>query len=161
MAHTKQNRPQGRSPKPEVLAKEAEVVKLRRGGLTWDMIAKQVGYSNPSGAYDAYMRASARIVRSDIEDIRRTEEDRLDLAQAAIWGKVMGGDIPAVQALIRIMERRAKLLGLDQPIKQQIEVTTYDGDTIDREVARLAEFLNSSTPSPLGLPAGQTRTGTD
>jgi hypothetical protein len=107
------------------------------------------------------MRASARIVRDDIDSIRRVEEDRLDLAQAAIWGKVMAGDIPAVSALIRIMERRAKLLGLDQPIKQQIEVTTYDGDTIDREVARLAEFLNSSTPSTLGLPAGQTRAGTN
>lgn len=32
---------------PEVLAKEAEVLKLRRGGLTFDVIAQRVGYANP------------------------------------------------------------------------------------------------------------------
>jgi hypothetical protein len=146
-------RPRNRPPKPEVLAKEAEVVKLRRGGLTWDLIAKQVGYSHASSAQDAYVRASQRIVRDDIEAIRKVEEDRLDIAQASIWSKVLQGEIASVLALIRIQERRAKLLGLDQPIRQQIEVTTYDGDTIDSEVRKLVELLDSSKASALDSPA--------
>jgi hypothetical protein len=142
-------RPRNRPPKPEVLAKEAEVVKLRRGGLTWDLIAKQVGYKHGSSAQDAYVRASQRIVRDDIEAIRKMEEDRLDMAQASIWSKVMQGEISAINTFLRIQERRAKLLGLDQPLKQQIEVTNYDGDTIDAEVRRLVELLDSSSQSEM------------
>jgi hypothetical protein len=140
--------------------KEAEVVKLRRGGLTWDLIAKQVGYKHGSSAQDAYVRASQRIVRDDIEAIRKMEEDRLDMAQASIWSKVMQGDIPAINSFLRIQERRAKLLGLDQPTRQQIEVTQYDGDTIDTEVRRLVELLNSSSESQVDSSASQTQPNT-
>ena len=140
-------RPKGKAPKPEVLEKEAEVVKLRRGGLTWDLIAQRTGYADPSGARAAYMRASERIVRDDVEAIRRVEEDRLDMAQAAIWSDVLRGEIPAVNTLIKIMDRRAKLLGLDMPFKQQVEVTTYEGgDELDREIQRLASLLELNTP---------------
>ena len=149
-----------KTPKPEVLAKEAEVVKLRRGGLTWDMIAERVGYNSPASAHAAYQRASVRIVQDDIEAIRKIETERLDMAQSAIWNKVLQGEISAVQALIRIQERRAKLLGLDQPFKQQIEVTSYDGNSIDAEVARLVYLLDSGPQSALDTPTGSTSPNT-
>jgi hypothetical protein len=149
-----------RTPKPEVIARETEVVKLRRGGLTWDMIAERVGYRSPSAAHFAYQRASMRVVQEDIEAIRKIETERLDMAQSAIWGKVLTGDNPSIANLLRIMDRRAKLLGLDQPAKQQIEVTTYDGNTIDREVSRLVELLNSSPQSALDTPTGETEPAT-
>ena len=138
-----------RTPPPEIVAKETEVVKLRRGGLTWDAIAERMGYAYPAAAHAAYKRAAARVVHEDVEAIRRIESERLDVVQSAVWGKALGGDIPAVQTVIRIMERRSKLLGLDAPIKQQVEVTTYDGETIDREVARLIDLLDSSAPRAL------------
>ena len=157
MANAKYTRPQGRAPKPEVLDKEAQVVQLRRGGLTWDLIAQRVGYKHPASARDAYMRASARIVRDDIDAIRQTEEDRLDIAQSAIWDKVLDGDVQAVNTLIRVMERRAKLLGLDQPVKIQAEVITYDANGISDELARIIEHANSSKALPVGIPESQTQ----
>ena len=129
-----------RTPDPDVLAKEAEVVKLRRGGLTWDLIAERVGYAFPSAAHAAYQRAAQRVVAEDIEAIRQVETERLDLAQSAIWGKVLQGDNPSIANLLRIMERRAKLLGLDQPTRIQAEVVTYDADSID---ARLADIISA------------------
>ena len=150
-----------KSPKPEVLQREAEVVKLRRGGLTWDMIADRVGYASPSAAHAAYQRASKRIVQDDIEAIRKIETERLDIMQSAVWGQVLNGSIPAVMAVVRIQERRARLLGLDQPFKQQIEVTSYDGNSIDREVARLVELLDSSSQGALDTSAGQSEPDTN
>ena len=144
-----------RTPKPETIDRENEVVKLRRGGLTWDLIAERAGYKSASSALAAYHRAAKRAVQEDVEQIRKIESERLDIAQSAIWGSVLSGNISAVTALIRIQERRAKLLGLDQPIRQQIEVTNYDGDTIDREVARLAEYLNSSQTYTLEPPTSE------
>ncbi len=137
---------------PSVIDREAEVLKLRRGGLTFDLIAKELGFKHASGAHKAYVNACKRIVANDVEEIRRVESERLDIAQSAIWGKVLRGEIPAIQALVRIMERRARLFGLDAPTKAQVEVTTYDTGTIDAEVQRLVALLDSQPKNTLDTP---------
>lgn len=147
--------------KPETLEKEAKVLELRRGGLTFDLIAQRLGYASASGAYKAYQNACNRIVYDDVVETRKVEMDRLDIAQAAIWNNVVQGNVPSVMALIRIMERRAKLLGLDMPTKAQIEVTNVDGNSIDAEVARLVQLLDSGKASTLDAPTGESRTVTD
>jgi hypothetical protein len=142
-------RPKGQPPSPDTIEKEQEVVKLRRGGLTWDLIGERVGLS-PSGAQKAFDRSLARVVKDDIEAIRALETERLDLAQSAIWGKVLQGDNPSIANLLRIMERRARLLGIDQPIRQQIEVAVYDGNAVRTELERiLASRSDSSTSGAL------------
>lgn len=143
MAHPKAGRPKGQAPSAEVAQREAEVVKLRRGGLTWDLIGERVGLTT-SGAYNAYERALKRVVAEDITAIRSLETERLDLAQSAIWGKVLQGDNASISNLLRIMERRAKLLGLDQPVRIQAEVVNYDGDAIRAEIARIVSGAGDS-----------------
>jgi len=108
-------RPAGKAPSPEVLDKEVQVVSLRRQGLTWDQISDRVGYSSPSSSRDAYLRASRRVMRDDLEDIRNLELDRLDVAMSGIWIGVQNGDPQSVLLMLKIMDRRAKLLALDAP----------------------------------------------
>ena len=136
--------------KPETLEKERRVLEFRRGGLTFDLIAERLGYASASGAHKAYLSACNRIVYEDVVEVRKSEMDRLDIAQAAIWGDLTDTqNVDAntrarlVLALIKIMERRARLLGLDMPTKAQVEVSIYDRDTIDDEVKRLVAILNS------------------
>lgn len=136
MAHPKAGRPKGQPPKQETIDREQEVVKLRRGGLTFDLIGQRLGI-HPTTAHKAYERALTRVVKEDVDAIRDLETERLDLAQSAIWGKVLQGDNPSIQSLIRIMERRAKLLGLDQPTRIQAEVISYDANSIEAELARI------------------------
>jgi len=152
--------PKGKS-NPEVFEKEKKVLELRRGGLTFDLIAERLGYANASGAQKAYERACSRIVYDDVVALRNAEMDRLDIAQAAIWNEVLQGRIQAVIALMKIMERRARLLGLDMPVKTQLEVTHYDYDTIDAEVKRLVALLDSEPTRALDTPVSQTRTNTN
>ena len=137
---------------PSVIEREAEVLKLRRGGLTFDLIAKELGFKHASGAHKAYVNACKRIIVSDVQEIRAVEIERLDIAQSSIWGRVLRGEIPAIQTLIRIMERRARLLGLDAPTKAQVEVTTYDTGTIDAEVQRLVALLDSQPKNAVDTP---------
>jgi hypothetical protein len=147
-------RPKGQPPKPDTVAKEQEIVKLRRGGLTWDLIGERVKLS-PSGAQKAYDRSLARVIADDVRAIRNLETERLDLAQSAIWGKVLQGDNPSIANLLRIMERRAKLLGLDQPTRIQAEVITYDANSIEAELARIyAATITSPTDSQPALQVG-------
>jgi hypothetical protein len=139
--------------KPETLEKEKKVLEYRRGGLTFDLIAERLGYASASGAHKAYLSACNRIVYEDVVEIRKSEMDRLDIAQAAIWGDLTDFNVDPntrarlVLALIKIMERRARLLGLDMPTKAQVEVSIYDRDTIDAEVQRLVAILNSQPQS--------------
>ena len=137
---------------PSVIEREAEVLKLRRGGLTFDLIAKELGFKHASGAHKAYVNACKRIIVSDVQEIRRVEVERLDIAQTSIWARVLRGEIPAIQTLIRIMERRARLLGLDAPTKAQVEITTYDTGTIDAEVQRLVALLDSQPKNSVDTP---------
>ena len=134
---------------PEVLEREAQVLRFRRAGLTFDMIAQRLGYSHASGAHKAYINACKRIVYSDVEEVRREEQDRLDIALSAIWPNVLRGDTPSIVAMVRIMERRAKLLGLDMPVRVQQEVTVWNGDgDLDREIQDLISRVASIDGGP-------------
>lgn len=131
-------------PSPELVDKEIRVLELRRVGLTWQRIAEEVGYADHTGAYAAYKRAIKRTMQQPADELREQEIDRLDRLQVAVWPSAMKGDTRAIMTIIRLMERRAKLLGLDKPIKIEQEVTTWDGnDTIDRAVRELAALLTA------------------
>src|SRR5687768_1561567 len=62
--------------------------------------------------YEARQEAADLLISEDIA--------RLVAAEKAIWPAVLRGDVLAVDRLLRIMERRAKLLGLDAPKKVDI-----------------------------------------
>lgn len=131
-------------PSPELVDKEIRVLELRRVGLTWQRIAEEVGYADHTGAYAAYKRAIKRTMQQPADELREQEVDRLDRLQVAVWPSAMKGDTRAILTIIRLMERRAKLLGLDKPIKIEQEITTWDGnDTIDRAVRELAALLTA------------------
>lgn len=139
---------------PAVIEKEKKVLELRLMGVTFDVIAQQVGYASPGSAHNAYKRALLRTLREPAEELRELEVARLDRLLSGIWTKALRGEVSAVQAALKIMERRSKLLGLDAPQKIQAEVTNYDGGSdIDREVQRLADLLaqRSSDSGPVSM----------
>jgi hypothetical protein len=47
------------------------------------------------------------------------ELDRLDALQSAVWADAMEGKVPAITAVLAIMDRRAKWLGFAEPEKEQ------------------------------------------
>ena len=79
------------------------------------------------------------------ERYRNLQMARLQDMVFALWPKVRAGDVPAVLALLRIMEREAKLLGLDAPTKVDIEARVrliaeregFDPDEAVRDVYRI------------------------
>lgn len=151
----------GMNSDPETLEKELRVVQLRRLGLTFDMIATEVGYANPSGAYKAFRRGVKEIVVEDIQEIRTVELERLDLAQRAIMAAVAQGRIPAINTMLRLMERRARLLGLDAPVKHELEVNYFERDIIDSEYAELVNLYRNHKESILGIGEGENGTTTE
>jgi hypothetical protein len=133
-----------KAPTPERIDKEREIVELRTEGYVWREIAEQVGMST-AGVYKAYNRAMTRVIAPSIEEHRELELDRLDILQRTYWQPAVNGNLRAADYVLRVIDKRAKLLGLDAPMKVQAEVVTYDGSDLDREVERVARLIEAAT----------------
>ena len=135
----------GKTPEPEQIDRELAVVNLRRTGLTWEMIAREVGYASPAGAWKAYERACARTLEEPTAEARRIELDRLDALQYTYWDPAIAGNLRAADFVLKVIDRRAKILGIDAPQKIQAEVVTYDGTgSLDAEVERIARLIDAA-----------------
>lgn len=91
---------------------ERQVMDLRTTGKSFYAINKQLGIQN---SHQVFKRA---ISRDDNVEMRRAEalrleEARLDALQEGIWGRAMAGEPRAVEVALKVLERRARLLGLD------------------------------------------------
>jgi hypothetical protein len=95
--------------------RKAEALRLRAQGHTFREIAELVGYGNPGTAHEAVMGALAELTREPAEELRKLELLRLDALQQAVWSDAMKGHLGALDRVLKIMERRAKLAGLDEP----------------------------------------------
>jgi transcriptional regulator with XRE-family HTH domain len=152
----------------ETAARDAEAARLRSRGLTYRQIAEQLGMAGPGKAHEAVKRVLAETVGEAAEDLRLVELERLDqMYQATLkvleaehyavsHGKVIyldgssepltdnGPVLQAVDRLLKIQERRAKLLGLDAPTKANVTVS----DAMTEEISRLAAQLGIGEDAP-------------
>lgn len=156
------NRPTGEA---ESLAeKHATAMELRKMGHTFRSIAKTMGV-NVHTAYDwvqAELIELREKTREDAESVRDLEMERLDDLLEATWSNAMSGDPQAIMSAIRIMERRAKLLGLDAPEKHSFvgalvtpeEAAKMSEDQIRARVVELLSSAGSLPPKPPDEPEG-------
>lgn len=101
----------------EAAERRRQALELRKAGATYDAIAQQLGYKSRDGAWRAIRSALKDVCREPAEDVRDLEINRLDAMLLAIWQQVRNGNHGAIDRALRIMERRAKLIGLDMPMK--------------------------------------------
>jgi hypothetical protein len=106
------------------------VLTMRKAGVPFEVIADRVGYKDKSGAYRAWERAMKGLVTEPAEELRKLELARLDDLLFAIWKKGTEGDLGAIDKLLKISERRAKLAGLDMPTMLKNELTGPGGGPI-------------------------------
>lgn len=95
--------------------RRTRVVELVTSGLSYEQAAAEVGYASRSAAWKAFHRALADREAEAIDEHRATEVARLDAVQAAYWAEAVSGDVQAAQVVLRCIEARTKVLGLDQP----------------------------------------------
>jgi hypothetical protein len=117
----------------DAVERQRQALELRKSGKTYEFIAGSLGYASPNGAYKAIHTALRAVLREPAEELRTLEVERLDALLDGLWKKAASGDTWSVDRALKIMERRANLLGLDAPKK--IENTGKDGGPIRHEIA--------------------------
>ena len=149
---------------PQLFEKERQVLAYRQGGATFDQIAQRLGYSNESGARAAFRRAMERIKDDAINsEMRELHRQRLEIALKAIWPQVIQGDFEAIKLMLKILERDAKLFGIDAPIKTEVEVTSYDGNLLRQRTREIVQAVReiAGQENPLGERSGEAGTVTE
>ena len=90
-----------------------QALAMRKGGATYEQIAAGLGYKTRARAHEAVTTAVRRFVAEPAADVRHIEELRLDALLLAVWPQALSGDPAAVDRVLRIMQQRSRLLGLD------------------------------------------------
>jgi hypothetical protein len=108
-----------------------KAVQLRREGRSCAEIGKQLGCSQSTAweAINRWLVAKRADIKEAADDVREMELARMDEMMAGIYPTALQGDMQAIDRVLRIMERRAKLLGIDAPTRQ--EVTGAEGGPLD------------------------------
>ncbi len=131
---------------PDSAARRARAVELRRARWTFDAIAADLGVSKQR-AHELYLSALREVPAANVEQHRAEELALIDDAARELMEIARGPEVGArtrVEAwsvLRSWAERKAKLLGLDAPAPQRVEVITEDA--IDAQIRALREELDS------------------
>jgi hypothetical protein len=105
-----------------------EVIELRESGATWSDIADAMETRHGTDALpnhwgkryacQDFHRALGKVqdeVKDRARTVREMELKRLNRLQKGLWEEAKSGDTDAVRTIVRLMKRRAKYLGLDEP----------------------------------------------
>lgn len=116
-------------------SKLRKVYHLRKAGKSFSEIAEEIGDDDPVALAKANQYFMSELLAAYGQDERRVnamlELDRLDELQAAWWDKAKF-DTQSAGVVLKIMQMRQKLLGLDLPdptngqIQQQVLVIGND-----------------------------------
>jgi hypothetical protein len=133
-------------------ARQVQALHLRLAGLSYDAIAHQLGYHHRAAAYRAVLRALTATQREAAPAVRALELARLDALLERVWPKALAGHLPAVDRVLAILDRRARLLGLQAPERVDLTVVTHEARILAaryrldvgellREAERIAQAL--------------------
>lgn len=118
----------------------AKVLELRKAGVTFRKIGEQLDVTHQQ-AYHDYRDALAEITREPAEEVRDLELARLDDLYLIAYSRARkGNDMRAVDSALKIMDRRAKYLGLDDAphqdgvnaVRTLLEQLIHDDDPKDQ-----------------------------
>ncbi|MFF9632917.1 hypothetical protein [Streptomyces fradiae] len=131
--------PASKAQQAETAERRAALIRLRLAGVPFDDDRiLSLGYASRGAASKDLVRALEE--RRDEQDAaasvyRQQENERLDALLEAVWDKAtkpspvyskdreyLGDeiDLKAVDTVLKLMDRRAKLLGLDMPVKTEL-----------------------------------------
>jgi len=155
-----------------IAQKTADSLRLRIRGYSYRRIAEELGIGKTL-AHKYVVQALVEIREQNSEsahELRTLELERLDVMQAKLspLGDADALDARTADTILRIMERRAKLIGLDAPIDARFGglpggapiSLSHDVDLTKLSIAELHEMERMLTvATPAAPPSPETTNG--
>lgn len=92
-----------------------QALEARAQGFEYYQIANELGCS-VAAAQELVKRGLKATLREAADDVRKLELKRLDMLMQVYFDKAMQGHGPSVDRVLMMMERRARIEGIDAPI---------------------------------------------
>ena len=93
-----------------------QALQMRIAGVSNAVIAQRLGYSSPQRVSKDVTNALKKAAKQEAmaaEELLNLEINRLDRMMASVWPRVLKGEVNAVEAALKIVNKRSSLLGLD------------------------------------------------
>lgn len=144
--------PSNNTAQPDDRDRQQQALDLRLLGHSYENIAKELGYADRSGARKAVLAILDRRETEAAEQYRRVEGDRLDKKTLTTWTNLRKAEADGdhasiaryINALVRISERRCKLLGLDAPTQVELGAPNIDLEAAAKEIMAVLGFGGGS-----------------
>lgn len=129
----------------EMAERAKKVLRLKLSGASYPEIAEVLEISM-STAHGDIQRAIRNIPKSEADQYREEELMKLDRLQRSVWEEALGGDHKAIDRVLKIIDRRAKFLGLDAPQQVQVGASSLDLDAAVKEFLAVAREPQADLP---------------
>lgn len=125
--------------------RRAKVLTYRMSGATTREIAAKLSVSHVTVFNDlkVLMDEVNKQNAEQSEQMHALENTRLDKLQGAVWLTALTGHPDSVRTVLSVMERRAKLNGLDKPVK--IDLAAELEGQLERALTKLSDALDEET----------------
>lgn len=117
---------------------------MRGAGMSYRQIGEAL-HCDHTWARTLVLRALDSIEAEQADQLRSIEGARLDALTRAMWPKALGGDDKAATVVLRIMDRRARLFGLDHAdgiAERMARVQEHQVDQLDAALHAILDGLN-------------------
>ncbi len=138
------------------LDKTSQAMKLRREGNTYREIAREMKITLREAhklVTTAYKEAAHK-TQETLDQMVALHNDRLDWMLKNLVREIEGGSARAIEVAIKLLDRQAKLLGLDAPTKKEVQVRfdQMSDQELVEEAKRLRVSIEGLTGGALLLP---------
>jgi hypothetical protein len=135
---------------------ERTVLEARARGMSFRQIEVQFDIRAPA---KIWKEAVLKVENVDFhrEHHLRLEEERLDAIQLSLWPAMLRGDVRSAETIIKVLERRAKMLGLDFADATNSRLVEIEAAKVQLLAAAVVAALEATPLSPVQKQAAATR----
>jgi hypothetical protein len=119
--------------------KQEEVYKARMLGFTFEDIALSLGYASSSGAYNVFKRAVENMMTETRKEHQRLIYRTYQFYKNKYSNRAMAGELPALNAILRILEDEVKLMGSAAPARLHVDNKKEERYIIDFDYHRIMQ----------------------
>lgn len=115
-------------------------LEMRRAGASLDQITRRLNYASVTACRNDINKIISDTLKMSHDEAKALELIRIDGLLLYLWPEARRGVAGCVDRVIKLMELRAKLLGLFAPV--QVEQVTFDA--VESEIKRLEQELGTA-----------------
>jgi len=124
--------------KLEVAMRRSQALELRISGMSYRAIADALSCAD-STAYELVQSALREIPAANVEILRQEHDSMIRALFLKLKPRIDKGEPRAIEVGVKLLERLAKLHGLDAPTRQIMQVVTEEA--VDRAIRELEDQL--------------------